>query len=145
MEEKLRALIKYAMLAKRADASTENISRANTFKSILDEAQKIAKEKRTDKVSDSMIIDAAKREIKKQNDLLQYCSDRPEKVAEISFAINAAKELLPEMPTEEEIKTFVIDNKNTYNNIGLMMKALKEKFGAGLDGKIASQIIKQIL
>lgn len=145
MEKKLRQLIKKAMVAKMKDKSVENESRYQTLKNILETAQKVAKEKRIEEISDSMIVDAAKKEIKQLNDLLGYCSDNEAKKAEIAICVSTAEELLPQMASVEEITNFVNDHKNEANNIGAMMKLLKSEFGDALDGKVASQIVKEAL
>lgn len=145
MEKKLRQLIKNAMVAKMKDKSVENESRYQTLKNILETAQKVAKEKRIEEISDSMIVDAAKKEIKQLNDLLGYCSDNEVKKAEIAVCVSTAEELLPQMASVEEITNFVNEHKNEANNIGAMMKLLKSEFGDALDGKVASQIVKEAL
>lgn len=144
LETKLRDLIKQAMLAKRENASIENTTRYVTLKNILETAQKTAKEKKTD-VTDSMIVDAAKKEIKQLNELLEYCKDNKEKTLETNIAIKVAGELLPTMATETEIQDFVNNHKTDANNIGAMMKLLKSEFGDSLDGKMASQIVRNLL
>ena len=145
MEKKLRQLIKNAMVAKMIDKSVENESRYQTLKNILETAQKVAKEKRIEEISDSMIVDAAKKEIKQLNDLLGYCSDNEVKKAEIAVCVSTTEELLPQMASVEEITNFVNEHKNEANNIGAMMKLLKSEFGDALDGKVASQIVKEAL
>lgn len=144
LETKLRELIKQAMLAKRKEANIENVTRYVTLKNILETAQKAAKEKKID-VTDSMIIDAAKKEIKQLKELLEYCKDNKEKTLETNIAIDVAGELLPTMATETEIQDFVNSHKADVNNIGAMMKLLKAEFGDSLDGKMASQIVKNLL
>lgn len=149
MEKKLRALIKEAMLAKRQEASVENVARSITFTSILDNAQKVVKDKRIDTnngIPDTYIIDAAKKEVKQLNELLTFCTeDMIDKKAEITFKLAAAQELLPTMTSEADIIEFIKNNKDKYSNIGAMMKALKEKFGDSLDGKKASTLVKEYL
>ena len=50
---------------------------------------------------------------------------------------------LPKMATEDEIKAEVASLKAAgAANIGAIMKGLKDKFGAALDGKLASQLAK---
>ena len=149
MEQRLRALIKEAMLAKRQEASVENVARCITFTSILDNAQKVVKDKRIDTskgIPDTYIIDAAKKEVKQLNELLTFCTDdMADKKAEIAFKLAAAQELLPAMTSEAEIIEFIKANKAMNSNIGTMMKALKEKFGDSLDGKKASALVKEYL
>lgn len=145
METKLRNLIKIAMIEKSKNKTSETESRYQTLKNILETSQKVAKDKKVD-ITDSMIIDAAKKEIKQLNELMEYCSPTDSKrIIEITIGVNTAKELLPIMASEEEIKTFVENHKNEANNIGAMMKLLKTEFGDGLDGKLASYIVKSIL
>lgn len=145
MEQRLRSLIKEAMIAKMKERTKEAEFRYQTLKNILESAQKIAKEKRIDTLTDSMIVDAAKKEIKQLNDLLTYCEDNEEKKDEIAICKSTAEGLLPQMTSETEIKNFVEENKDKANNIGAMMKLLKAEFGDSLDGKMASQIVKSAL
>lgn len=145
MEKKLRDSIKVAMKVKMEDATLENIIIYQTRKNILETAQKIAKEKKID-ISDSLIYDAAKKEIKQANDLISYVTDKnSDKYAEIQVIIRTAEEFLPQMVTEDEIKNYVESHKDEFHNIGEAMKALKSKYGDSLDGKLASQIVRQIL
>lgn len=145
MEQKLRLLIKEAMITKMKEKTKEAEFRCQTLKNILESAQKIAKEKRIDTLTDSMIVDAAKKEIKQLDDLLTYCENNEEKKNEIAICKSTAEELLPQMASETEIKAFVEENKGKANNIGAMMKLLKSEFGDSLDGKMASQIAKSAL
>lgn len=144
MEQKLRLMIKESMLAKRNDPSMENTVRCQTFKNILEMAQKTAKEKKTD-VTDSIIFSAAKKEIKQRNDLIAFCKGKPEKLAEIAIAINTANEILPAQVSEDEIRTFIANNKELCSKVGDAMKALREKYGDSLDAKLASSIVKDSL
>ena len=144
MEQRLRALIKESMLAKKNEPSTRNSIRCQTFKNILEMAQKTAKEQRVD-VTDSIIISAAKKEIKQQNDLLAFCKNDADKTAEINIAITTAGEILPAQVGENEIRAFLAENKNTCSKIGDAMKALREKYGDALDAKLASSIVREVL
>lgn len=146
MEKRLRELIKQAMLTKQKNKEDKQAAdRYQTLKNILETAQKVAKDKKTDEITDSMIVDAAKKEIKQLNDLLGYCKDNEDKQKEVEFNISVASELLPAMASDEEVKAFVEENKAAANNIGAMMKLLKEKFGDSLDGKKASAIVREAL
>ena len=144
MENKLRAAIKDAMKLKSENSDTKNLVIYQTRKNILETAQKIAKDKKTT-ITDSMIFDAAKKEIKQLNDLLAYCDNNPEKKLETTIAIEEANNWLPAMTSEADIKTFVDLHKSQANNIGAMMKLLKAEFGDALDGKLASEIVRKSL
>lgn len=147
MEKKLRDAIKEAMIVKSKDNSTVNVEIYKTRKNILETAQKIAKEKQTD-ITDSMIYDAAKREIKQLADVLQYCGGKIEKQEIINKCVTEAETWLPEMTSEKEIVDFVEiykrENKDNFN-IGSVMKALKEKYQDNLDSKLASNIVKSMI
>jgi len=144
MEQKLRNAIKSAMKLKSENGTNENVAIYQTRKNILEQAQKIAKEKKIE-ITDSLIYESAKKEIKQLNDLMAFCTDKPEKQNIINISINEANNWLPSMTSEDDIKTFVETHKSDANNIGAMMKLLKSEFGDSLDGKLASQIVKSLL
>lgn len=136
MEKKLRELIKQAMLEKNAE-------KKQTYKNILETAQKIAKEKKTE-VTDSLIFDAAKREIKQINDLLEYVKETDDKYTVLVQNKEYAESILPKMVTEQEILAFLTTH-SIEKNMGTCMKALKAEFKDSLDGKLASQTTKKYL
>lgn len=140
----LRANIKNAMIAKKNNPNIEAITKYQTYKNILETAQKIAKDKRID-ITDSIIIDAAKKEIKQLNDLKQYCTNNEDKLHEVNIGIETASEMLPAMISESEIIEFINSHKTADSNIGSMMKLLKSTFGDSLDGKIASKLVRENL
>lgn len=136
MEKKIRTLIKDSMINKDKVALT-------TYKSILENAQKLAKDKKED-VNDSYIIASIKKEIKQLEDLLSYCKDGTDKYAETKRKIDIATSLLPQMTSEDEILDYLTSN-NVEKNMGLCMRVLKVKFKDTLDGKIASQVVKKYI
>lgn len=141
MEKKLRQLIKEAMLLKK---ETGNVNRYQTFKNILEKAQKEAKDKRLDSVSDELIVLAAKREIKQLEDALQYFGADDKRKEDTLECISYAKELLPTMVTAEQIIEFLTAN-NADKNMGACMKMLKTEFKDALDGKVASTTVKEYI
>lgn len=136
MEKKIRTLIKDSMINKDKVALT-------TYKSILENAQKLAKDKKED-VNDSYIITSIKKEIKQLEDLLSYCKDGTDKYTEIKKKIDIAASLLPQMASKEEILDFLTSN-NIEKNMGICMKSLKAQFSTNLDGKTASQVVKEYI
>ena len=136
MEVKLRELIKDAMRSKDRLSQT-------VYKSILEKAQKLAKEKK-ESVNDSYIVNAVKAEMKQQSDLLQYCKEGSEKYTEVSTCIDLCKSLLPVMVDPETIMEYLVSN-NIDKNIGVCMKTLKSKYGASLDGKVAQGVVKDYI
>ncbi len=136
LEQKLRELIKEAMKNHKEEAKL-------TYKSILENAQKLAKEKK-EEVNDSYIIASAKKEIKQLTDLLEYCEQNSDKYEEINRKIDLAKGILPKMAEADEIRDYLVTN-NIDKNMGICMKALKDHFKDSLDGKQASKVVKEYI
>lgn len=137
MKNKVRALIKQAMLDKNENAKT-------TYKSILDNALKIAKSDGNREVVDDDFIKATKTEIKQLNDLFEYVKNDTVRSAEITEKLGYCKALLPQMVTEDQIVEYLTTN-NIEKSIGVCMKALKAQFGSTLDGKMANGVVRQYI
>lgn len=136
MEKMLRDLIKKAMIEKNKLAQL-------TYKSILENAQKLAKEKK-EGVNDSYIIAAAKKEIKQLEDLLSYCKEGTEQYNEVKAKIELAEGILPRMTSKEDIMNYLV-SENIEKNMGICMKALKLRFKDSLDGRLASGVVKEYI
>ncbi len=136
LEQKLRELIKEAMKNHKEEAKL-------TYKSILENAQKLAKEKK-EEVNDSYIIASAKKEIKQLTDLLEYCEQNSDKYEEANRKIDLAKGILPKMAEADEIRDYLVTD-NIDKNMGICMKTLKEHFKDSLDGKQASKVVKEYI
>lgn len=138
MEQKLRALIKEAMLEK-------NKNKQVTYKNILETAQKTAKKQGANvEVTDEMIVNAAKSEIKQLNDLIGFCKNDAERLAVAKQNIEYCEAILPKMASEQEIIDY-LTTENVEKNMGKCMKALKSEFGANLDGRMASGVVKKYI
>ena len=136
LEQKLRELIKEAMKNHKEEAKL-------TYKSILENAQKLAKEKK-EEVNDSYIIASAKKEIKQLTDLLEYYEQNSDKYEEANRKIDLAKGILPKMAEADEIRDYLVTN-NIDKNMGICMKTLKDHFKDSLDGKQASKVVKEYI
>ena len=143
MINKLRTLIKEVMIEKK---ETGNHIKYSVYKNILDKAQKDAKDKHLENnISDEIVVNAAKKELKQLNDTLSYIKDETsDRFVEVTESIKIVEEFLPKQASDEEIKTFLVES-NAEKNMGKCMKALKEKFGSNFDGKKASAIVKEYI
>ena len=137
METKVRQLIKEAMINKNEAAKL-------TYRSILENAQKIAKNDGNRKVTNNDFIKAAKNEIKQLNDLYEYIKNDSTRASEIAEKMGYCQELLPQAVTEEQIIEYLNTN-NIEKNIGVCMKTLKAQFGSALDGKMAQEVVRQYI
>ena len=134
MEMKIRSLIKEAMLEK-------NKEKQITYKNILETAQKTAK-KVNAAVTDEMITNAIKTEIKQLRDVIGYFEEESEKYAEVIRKLSYCEAVLPRMATDEEIRCYLMDN-DIEKNVGVCMRALKEHFGSNMDSKAASVVARE--
>jgi len=137
MEARVRMLIKDAMKDKNEAAKL-------TYRSILENAQKIAKNDGNRAVTDDDFIKAAKNEIKQLNDLYEYVKNDSVRATEIAEKVGYCQGLLPQAVTEEQILKYLNTN-NIEKNIGVCMKNLKAQFGSALDGKMAQGVVRQYI
>ena len=137
MEARVRMLIKDAMKDKNEAAKL-------TYRSILENAQKIAKNDGNRAVTDDDFIKAAKNEIKQLNDLYEYVKNDSVRATEIAEKVGYCQGLLPQAVTEEQIIEYLNTN-NIEKNIGVCMKNLKAQFGSALDGKMAQGVVRQYI
>lgn len=115
-----------------------------TYRSILENALKIAKNDGNRAVTDDDFIKAAKNEVKQLNDLFEYVKNDTVRSAEITEKLGYCQIILPQMVTEDQIIDYLTTN-NIEKNIGVCMKSLKAQFGSTLDGKVANTIVRQYI
>ena len=137
METKVRQLVKQAMIDRNENAKV-------TYKSILENALKIAKADGNRAVTDDDFIKATKNEMKQLNDLSEFVKKDDERLAVIGEKYSYCKALLPKMVTKEQIVEYLTTN-NIEKNIGVCMKALKTQFSSTLDGKMAQGIVREYI
>lgn len=97
--------------------------------------------KRGTEITDTLIVSKIKKNI--QNCLANFSiSDQQKYVDEADFF----NRYLPKMVSDEEVLEFIKNSKaNGNDTMGGIMKALKETYGQFLDGKRASQLVKESL
>ena len=97
--------------------------------------------KRGTEITDTLIVSKIKKNI--QNCLANFSiSDQQKYVDEADFF----NRYLPKMVSDEEVLQFIENSKASGNDtMGGIMKALKETYGQFLDGKRASQLVKESL
>lgn len=97
--------------------------------------------KEKDNAKGDVALAVIKSHIKSMSDVItlkeEQCKDYSNEVYEIEFL----NKYLPEQVSNEELENFIIEISATENNRGLIMKAIKEKFGDAVDMKVANQIL----
>lgn len=141
--DELRENIKLALKEK---LETKNDTKYSVYKNILDKAQKDAKEKKTEIITDDYVITAARKELKQLEDTLSYITKESDndRFLKLTESIDIVNGFLPKSISEDEILKYLKDN-NIDKNMGVCMKTLKNKFGASLDGKTASKVVKEYI
>ena len=137
MEQKIRNLIKQAMIEKDKDKQT-------VYKSILENAQKIAKNDMNRFVNDGDFVKALRNEIKAMNDLKAYVNEDDPRYKIITKRIYLCTALLPRIVSEEEVYAF-LKGENIEKTMGACMKACKVHFKEAFDGRAMQSIVKDYI
>lgn len=141
--DELRNNIKIALKEK---LKTKNDTKYSVYKNILDKTQKDVKEKKLEVITDDYVITAARKELKQLEDTLSYITKEsaPDRYEKLTTSIAIVNDFLPKSISENEILDF-LKNNDIDKNMGVCMKALKNKFGVNLDGRTASSIVKNYI
>lgn len=141
--DELRNNIKIALKEK---LETKNDTKYSVYKNILDKTQKDVKEKKIEVITDDYVITAARKELKQLEDTLSYITKEsdPDRYEKLTTSIAIVNDFLPKSVSENEILDF-LKNNDVDKNMGICMKALKNKFGVNLDGRTASNIVKNYI
>lgn len=145
MLTKLRQEIKNAMKEK-------NTVKRDVFKLVLAKAQAIAKEKKSEEITDDMIIQAGQAEIKQINQALELALVGGDFYNENLAKRTILEDFLPQMLGEyqifEKVREYLKEMKNDgmdITNKGLVMKTLMPKFKGIADGKLVNRVISQTI
>lgn len=144
LKEKLMEDLKTAMKEK------DEIKK-NTVQMVRAAILQIEKDKGI-KVEDEKIIEIIAKEVKGKKDALIDFEKggREDLVAQTNQEISILQEYLPKQLTSEEIKIEVEKiisqiGATSMKDMGAVMKAAKEKIGAGADGRSINEVVKKLL
>jgi uncharacterized protein YqeY len=131
--------------ARKSGNSVEN--EALTY--LLSEAKTIGKNDGNRETEDHEVILLAKKLKQISEEIKTQVKDQ-DRIMEIEKEIEIYSRFIPEDVPEGDLKyviNSIIAEKNisSKNQIGIVMKSLKDMFGASLNGKMASEILKTIL
>ena len=103
-------------------------------------------------LDNNQIIEIIAKEVKKRKDSIADYErgGREDLVAQIKEEISYLEVYLPKRLTKEEIEEkvkIIIANvgATTIKDMGIVMKAAKEKMGASADGKTINEVVKELL
>jgi len=121
--------------------------RMMAIRSVLAEITRVEKDVRRE-ANEAEIIALVKRERGKREEALEFArkANRADLIAENEAQAKMLAEYLPPELAADEVRAAIgeIIAKGA-NQMGAVMKALRERFGAQLDGKVASEMVKQAL
>ncbi|HEX3409832.1 MAG TPA: GatB/YqeY domain-containing protein [Candidatus Binataceae bacterium] len=137
MKEKLQGDLKTAMKA------GEKL-RLMTIRGVLAEVTRLEKDVRRD-ANDDEIVQVIKRERARRDESLDFArrGKRADLVTQYEAEAKILESYLPAAVGDEELSAAVAAQMAAgVNQIGPIMKALRDQFGARLDGKMASAAVK---
>jgi hypothetical protein len=140
MKEKLMNDLKEAM-------KNKDTIRKNTIQSIRASILQYEKDKQIE-ADNNKILDIIASELKKRNDALEQFTQarRKDLINDCCREISILKEYLPKQLSDEELENEIDDIiANNEKNMGVIMKAAKERIGNKADGKRIAAIVKERL
>lgn len=140
MKARLQDDLKTAMKA-------HDTARVMTIRGVLTEITRLEKDVRRD-ANEAEIVQILKRERARRDEALGFArqANRSDLIQQAEAEARVLDAYIPAGAGADEVRA-AIDAKiaGGLTQIGPLMKALKDEFGARLDGKIASELVKQAL
>jgi uncharacterized protein len=121
--------------------------RTMTLRGVLAEITRIEKDVRRE-ANDTEIVQIIKRERVRREETLGFARQggRADLVAQNEEEARVLDSYLPAALDENELRAAIAEQVAAgVKQIGPLMKALKDRFGAQLDGRVASQLVKEAL
>lgn len=93
-------------------------------------------------ITDELVVQSCKKFIVANKEMLQHVTDADvtERLTNENVVLTG---YLPKQLTEDQLRTLIIDTGET--NIGGVMKYLKSNYNGQFDGKLASQICRELM
>jgi uncharacterized protein YqeY len=122
-------------------------TRVMALRGILSEISRVEKDVRREP-NESEIIAVIKRERARRAEALEFArkANRADLIEQNEAEAKILAAYLPAELAADEVKAAIDEIvASGANQMGAVMKALRDKFGARLDGKMASEMVKQAL
>lgn len=140
MKQKLQEDLKAAM------KSSDKL-RTMTLRGVLAEITRVEKDVRRE-ANETEIVQIIKRERTRRDETLGFARQggRVDLVAQNEEEARVLDSYLPAALSEDELRAAIAEQVAAgVQQMGPLMKALKDRFGAQLDGRVASQLVKEAL
>ena len=138
----LKADMKEAMKAK-------DKVKLDTVRGLISALQYEEMQKETDELPDASVLAILKSERKKRLEQVEFAekSERGELLEQAKLELEIIDGYLPKQLSEDELSGIVKElySKDDSQNMGQIMKALKDSYDGQYDGKLASAIVRGVL
>jgi uncharacterized protein YqeY len=131
----------------RASMKSGDKLRTMTLRGVLAEITRVEKDVRRE-ANETEIVQIIKRERARRDETLGFAlqGGRADLVAQNEEEARVLDSYLPAALDENELRAAIAEQVAAgVKQVGPLMKALKERFGAQLDGRVASQLVKEAL
>ncbi len=121
--------------------------RLMTVRGVLAEVTRLEKDLRRE-ANEAEIVQIIKRERARRDEALEFArkAARADLIEQNEGEAKILDGYLPVAIGADEVRAFVVEQIGAgVTQIGPLMKALRDRFGAALDGKLASEIVKTAL
>ena len=121
--------------------------RTMTIRGVLSEISRVEKDVRRD-ANEAEIVQIIKRERARRAEALEFAkkANRADLIEQNETEAKILVGYLPPELSPDEVSAAVTEIvAGGTNQMGAVMKALRERFGARLDGRLASDLVKQAL
>jgi uncharacterized protein len=121
--------------------------RTMALRGILSEVTRVEKEPRHE-ASDDEVIQVIKRERARREESLEFArkANRADLIEQNETEAKVLQSYLPAAASPDDVRAAIAEIiGGGANQMGPVMKALRDRFGAQLDGKVASELAKEAL
>jgi uncharacterized protein len=121
--------------------------RTMTLRGVLAEITRVEKDVRRE-ANEAEIVQVIKRERARRDEALDFArrGGRADLVAQNEEEARVLDSYLPAALDENELRAAIAEQVAAgVRQMGPLMKALKDRFGAQLDGRVASQLVKEAI
>jgi uncharacterized protein len=121
--------------------------RLMTLRGVIAEITRVEKDVRRE-ANEAEIIQVIKRERARRDEALEFArkANRTDLIEQNEVEAKILEGYLPAALSSDEVKAAIASQLAAgISQIGPLMKALRDQFGARLDGKLASDLVKQAL
>jgi uncharacterized protein YqeY len=131
----------------KASMKSADKLRTMTLRSVLAEITRVEKDVRRE-ANEAEIVQIIKRERARRDEALDFArrGGRADLVAQNEEEARVLDSYLPAALDENELRAAIGEQLAAgVKQMGPLMKALKDRFGAQLDGRVASQLVKEAI